>query len=72
MIKVTDEYVHDSRMIPELVENIIETDWITAIGKLYGDDGAYEDNDVFSYLFDNGILYCIKLSAKSRWKKETF
>jgi len=44
-MKVTDEHVHDSKALPELVENIIESDNVTAIGKLLG-DGAYEGNEV--------------------------
>ncbi len=70
-IKVTDEHVHDSKALPELVENIIESDSITAIGKLFA-DGAYEGNEIFRYLStDNGILPCIKVrkNAKVRWKK---
>ena len=43
-----DEHVHDSKALPELVDNIIESGSITvAMGKLLGDDGAYEGNDVF-------------------------
>ena len=42
-IKVTDEHVHDSKVLPELIENIIKSDNITvAIGKLFADDGAYD------------------------------
>ena len=69
-IKVTDEHVHDSKALPELVENIIESDSVTAIGKLFA-DGAYDGNDVFRYTADNGILPCIKVrkNAKVRWKK---
>ena len=71
-IKVTDEHVHDSKALPELVENIIKSDSVTttAIGKLFG-DGAYDGNDVFRCLADNGILPCIKVrkNAKIRWKK---
>ena len=34
-IKVTDdEHVHDSKALPELVENIIKSDSVTAIDKL--------------------------------------
>jgi len=34
-IKVTDEHVHDSKQLPELVENIIKSDNVTVvIGKL--------------------------------------
>ena len=68
---VTDEHVHDSKALPELVENIIKSDNVTvAIGKLFG-DGAYEGNDIFRYLADNGILPCIKVrkNARVRWKK---
>ena len=71
-IKVTDEHVHDSKALPELVENIVESDNMTAtaIGKLFA-DGAYEGNDVFRYLGDKGILPCIKVrkNARVRWKK---
>jgi hypothetical protein len=70
-MKVTDEHVHDSKALPELVENIIKSDNVTvAIGKLFG-DGAYEGNDIFRYLVDNGILPCIKVrkNAKGGWKK---
>ena len=34
-IKVTDdEHVHDSKALPELVENIVKSDSVTAIDKL--------------------------------------
>jgi hypothetical protein len=38
-MKVTDEYVHDSKALPELIENIIKSDNMAtaAIGKLFGD-----------------------------------
>ena len=70
-IKVTDEHVHDSKAVPELVENIIKSDSVTtAIGKLFG-DGAYESNEIFRYLGENGILPCIKVRKNARvgWKK---
>ncbi len=73
-MKVTDDHVHDSKALPELVENIIKSDNMTpaaaAIGKLFG-DGAYEGNDIFRYLADNGIQSCIKVrkNARVRWKK---
>jgi hypothetical protein len=74
-IKVTDEHVHDSKAVPELIENIIKSEDMsttTAIGKLFG-DGAYEGNGIFRCLADNGILPCIKVrkNAKVRWKKGT-
>ncbi len=72
-IKVTDEHVHDTKALPELVKNIIKSDRKLTIGKLFG-DGAYESNDIFRYLEDNGILPCIKVrkNAKVRWKKGNF
>ena len=45
----------------------------TTIGKLFA-DGAYEGNEVFRYLEDNGILPCIKVRKrmlKLDGKKET-
>ncbi len=74
-MKVTDcEHVHDSKVLPKLVENIIKSDSITAIGKLFADDGSYEGNDIFRYLSaDIGILPYIKVrkNAKVRLKKKT-
>ena len=69
-MKVTDEHVHDSKALPELVNNIIKSNRTVTIGKLFG-DGAYEGNDIFRYLADNGILPCIKVrkNARVRWKK---
>jgi hypothetical protein len=76
-IKVSDEHVHDSKMLPEVFENIIKSDEMstttTTIGKIFC-DGAYDNNDVFRYLSDNGILPYIKVrkNAKVRWKKGNF
>lgn len=69
-MKVTDEHVHDSKVLSELVENIIKSDNMATIGKLFG-DGAYDGNNIFRYLSNNGILPCIKVrkNARVRWKK---
>ena len=48
-MKVTDEHVHDSKVLPELVNDIIKSDKKITIGKLFA-DGAYEGNDIFRYL----------------------
>ena len=68
MMKVTDEYVHDSKALPELVENIIKSNKI--VGKIFA-DRAYDNNDIFRHLGDNGILPCIKVrkNAMVEWKK---
>jgi hypothetical protein len=44
MMKVTHEHVHDSKALPELVENIIKSNNMT-VGKLFV-DGTYEGNEV--------------------------
>ena len=73
-MKVTDEHVHDSKALPELVKNVIKSDSrkIT-IGKLFA-DGAYDSNDIFRCLADNGILPCIKVrkNAKVGLKNRTY
>ena len=52
-MKVTDEHVHDSKALPELVNGAIKLDKKTTIGELFA-DGAYEGNDIFRCLGDNG------------------
>ena len=70
-IKVTDEHVHDSKALPELVNDVIKSDKKITIGKLIAEDGAYEGNEIFRFLEDNGIMPCIKVrkNARVRWKK---
>ena len=72
-IRVTNEHVHDSNALPELFDEMIESDNITAIGKLFA-DGAYDSNDISRCLADNGILPCIKVrnNARVKWKKGNF
>ena len=69
-IKVMDEHVHDSKALPILVNDVIKSNNITAIGKLFA-DGTYDNNEIFRCLTDNGILPCIKVRKNSRvrWKK---
>jgi hypothetical protein len=50
----TDEHVHDSKALPELVTDIIKSNNMTTIGKLFADY-----NDIFRYLTDNGIYILI-------------
>ena len=73
-MKVTDEHVHDSKALPGLIEDIIKSNNNRIpIGKLFV-DGAYDSNEIFRYLGDNGILPCIKVrkNAKVGWKKGDF
>jgi hypothetical protein len=71
-MKVTDEHIHDSKALPELVEDIIKSDnSMIPIGKLFADDGAYDGNEIFKFLANCGILPCIKVRKNARvgWKK---
>src|SRR6476660_7079921 len=72
-IRVTDEHIHDSKTLPILVDDVIKSDNIMAIGKVLA-DGAYDSNDIFRRLMDKGILPCIKIrnNSRVRWKKGNF
>ena len=79
MKEVTDdEHVHNdsSKELPELVENIIKSDSMTTtiIDKLSAYGGAYEGNEIFRYLTDNGIfLSYIKIKNNlSQMEKREF
>jgi hypothetical protein len=71
-MKVTvDEYVHDSKALPDLVEDITKSNSMTTstvaiVGKLFADDSAYDGNDIFRCLADNAILPCIKLRKNAK------
>ena len=77
-MKITDEHVHDSKALPELVDDIIKPNSMTiaaapaaaTLGRLFA-DGSYDGNDIFGYPADNGILPCIKVRKNSRvkWKR---
>jgi transposase len=69
-IRVTNEHVHDSKALPELVEDIIKSNEISSIDKLFA-DGAYDGNDIFRCLADNGILPCIKVRKTAKVKLKT-
>jgi hypothetical protein len=51
-VTVTDEHVHDSKMLPQLVEDVTKSNHMSA-GKVFA-DGAYDSNDVFGCIADNG------------------
>jgi len=64
MMQVTDdEHVHDSKALPELVDDAIKSDKKITIGKLFA-DGAYDNNNIFRFLADNGIMPCIKVRRR--------
>ncbi len=64
-MKVTNDHVQDNKALPELVEDIIKSNNMAAIGKLFAED-AYEGNNIFRYLSDNGILPYIKVRKNAR------
>ena len=65
-MEVTDEHVHDSKALQELVDGVIPDNMTSStIGKLFAEDGAYERSNIFRYLSDNGILSCIKVGKNS-------
>ena len=72
-IKLMDKQVQYNEAVPELVENIIKSNKKITIGKLFA-DGAFDNNKIFRYLVENGILPCIKVrkNAQVRLKKDIF
>jgi hypothetical protein len=48
-----------------LVNDAIKSDKKIVIGNLFA-DGAYDSNDIFRYVSDNGIQPCIKVRKNSR------
>src|SRR4051812_25020666 len=66
-MKVTDEHVHDGKMLPKIVDAIAKSKHM-AVGKILL-DGAYDSNAVFGCLADNGILPCVKVRRNARVKK---
>ena len=60
-MKVTDEHVHDSKALLELINKVIKSDKKITIGKLFADCACYS-NEIFRNLSDNkGIQPCIKV-----------
>ena len=67
---VTDEHVHDGKILPKIVDAIAKSKHMT-VDKILADDGAYDSNAVFKCLTDNEILPCIKVRRNARVKKKT-
>lgn len=68
-MEVTDEHVHDNKVLPKLVDNVSIDDEFAVVGRVLG-DGAYDSNDTFRFLSERGIMPCIKVRKNSRvrWK----
>lgn len=70
-MEVTDEHVHDNKVLPRLVDNVIKAnnDGLAVVVDRVLGDGAYDSNDTFRYLSENGITPCIKVRKNSRVRK---
>ena len=66
-MEVTDEHIHDSKMLPKIVDDISKSKHVT-VGKIIA-DCAYDSNTVFKCLADSGILPCIKVRKNAKAKK---
>jgi hypothetical protein len=66
-LKVTDENVHDGKVLPRLVEDITKSKHVI-VEKVFA-DGAYDSNVVFRVLADSRIMPCIKVRRNARAKK---
>ena len=51
-IKLTNEHIHDCKMLPRLVDDIAKSKENIAVGKVFVADGAYDSNAVFRCLTD--------------------
>ena len=67
-MKVTDEHIHDSKMLPKIVDAIAKSKHVT-VGKIIADGAYYDSNAVFKFLADSGILPCIKVRKNTKLKK---
>ena len=63
-LKITDEHVHDNKMLPELVEDISKNNNIQKVLV----DGAYDSKDNFKYLDELKITSVIKVRKNSSIK----
>jgi hypothetical protein len=66
-LEVTTEEVHDGMMLKKLIENAAENNDVKRVIA----DGAYDNNENFRYLSDNGIEAAIKVRKNSSADKLT-
>jgi Transposase DDE domain len=63
-LEVTDEKVHDGKVMEQLVEQVLENNHDAQIKSLLG-DGAYDSNENFKYLQKKKIRPGIKVRKNS-------
>ncbi len=64
-LKVTDEKIHDSKILKKLVNNVLDTHHKKKIKSVMADDGAYDSNTNFNYLREKKITHAIKVRRNS-------
>ncbi len=64
-LKVTDEKVHDSKVMKNLVEGVLNNNRNVKIKSFIGDAGAYDSNENFKYLKEKRIRPVIKVKRNS-------
>ena len=48
-MNIIDEHIHDSKILPELINDVIKSDKKITIGNLFA-DGSYGGNEIFRYM----------------------
>ena len=69
-MKITNEHFHDSKALPGLINDIVKSDKIITIGKLFA-YGAYDGDMICRYLSDNIIQPYVKLRKNARTTLKT-
>ena len=64
-LEVTDEKVHDSKVVKNLVEGVLNNNHNIKIKSFIGDGGAYDSNENFKYLKEKRIRPIIKVKRNS-------
>jgi len=67
-LEVTNEKVHDGKMLKKLVNHVLDNSSkpnTTKIKSILADDGAYDSNNNFRYLEDKKIMSGIKVRKNS-------
>src|SRR3954453_1108250 len=65
-LKVTYEHIHDNKMLPRLIKDIIKSKDVR-IDKILA-DGAYVSNAAFRCLSNNRIMPCMRLRKNAKVK----
>jgi hypothetical protein len=64
-LEVTDEKVHDGKVMKNLVEGVLNNNHNIKITSFIGDVGAYDSNENFKYLKEKRIQPIIKVKRNS-------